>query len=92
MAFISDIILLMVEDRLLFFKAYIRPHFDYCSVIWDTSAFPNISKITKLQRRACKACKLILRTDYSNLEETRDRLKNARLFWECIFTESQSNV
>ena len=26
---------LSVKDRLLFYNAYIRPHFDYCSVLGD---------------------------------------------------------
>ena len=49
---------LSVKDRLLFYNAYIRPHFDYCSVIRGSSTCSNTDKITKLQRRACK---LILR-------------------------------
>ena len=28
---------LSVEDRLLFYNAYIRPNLDYCSIIWGIS-------------------------------------------------------
>ena len=52
---------LSVKDRLLFYNVYIRPHFDYCSVIWGSSTCSNTDKITKLQRRACK---LILRNGF----------------------------
>ena len=43
------------EDKLLLYNAYIRPHLDYCSVIWGNATNFNINKkITKLQRQACK--------------------------------------
>lgn len=74
---------LSVEDRLLFYNAYIRPHLDYCSIIWGNSTSCNINKITKLQRRACKS---ILRNEYTNLEEARDRLKILS-FNESVFLQ-----
>ena len=74
---------LSVKDRLLFYNAYIRPHFDYCSVIWGSSTCSNTDKITKLQRRACK---LILRNEYSNLEEAQNRL-NMLSFSESVFLQ-----
>ena len=63
---------LSVDDKLLFYNAYIRPHLEYCSVIWGNSTNLNIQKVTKLQRRACK---LILMSEYTHLEESCDRLK-----------------
>ena len=45
---------LSVEDRLLFYNAYIKPQFDYCCMIWGNSTIYNTNKIDKLQRRACK--------------------------------------
>ena len=63
---------LSTEDRLLFYNAYIKTHFDYCCVIRGNSTTFNINKIDKLQRRVCK---LILRHEYANLEEARNRHK-----------------
>ena len=60
------------EDKLLFYNAYIRPHIDYCSVIWGNSTNFNIEKVTKIQRRACK---IILGSEYTHLEEARNHLK-----------------
>lgn len=74
---------LSTEDRLLFYNAYIRPQFDYCCVIWGNSTSYNINKINKLQRRACK---LILRNDYTNLEEARNHLKMFS-FSESVFLQ-----
>ena len=61
-----------MDDKLLFYNAYIRPHIEYCSVIWGNSTNLNIKKMTKLQRRACK---LILRSEYRHLDEACDHLK-----------------
>ena len=40
-------IYLSVEHRVLFYNAYIRPHIDYCSLIWSNTSNANINKITK---------------------------------------------
>ena len=63
---------LSVDDKLLFYNAYTRPHIEYCSVIWGNSTNLNIKKMTKLQRRACK---LILGSEYRHLDEACDHLK-----------------
>ena len=76
---------LLLKDRFLFYNAYIRSHFDYCSVIWGSSTCCNTDIITQLHRRACK-CKLILRNEYSNLEEAQDRL-NMLSFSESVFPQ-----
>ena len=54
---------LSTDHRLLFYNAYIKPHFDYCSIIWSNSSNANINRVTKLQRRACK---LILGAEYTS--------------------------
>ena len=74
---------LSIEDRLLFYNAYIKPQFDYCCVIWGNSTTYNVNKIDKLQRRACK---LILRHEYTNLEEARNGLKMLS-FSEILFLQ-----
>ena len=51
---------LSLQHRVLFYNAYIKPHFEYCCVIWGNSFNSNLHKIEKLQRRACK---LILGSD-----------------------------
>ena len=74
------------KDRLLFYNAYIRPHFDYCSVIWGSSTCSNTDKITKLQRRACK---LILRNEYSYLEEAQNRLNCCHFLRVCFYRKQK---
>ena len=61
-----------IDHRLLFYNAYIKPHFDYCSMIWSNSSNVNINKVTKLQRRACK---IILGHEYSDLNGALEKLK-----------------
>ena len=72
---------LSVEHRLMFYNAYIKPHFVYCSTVWSNTSTGNINKITKLQRRACK---LILSQDYTDIQEALKRL-NILSFDQAIF-------
>ena len=72
---------LSLQHRVLVYNAYIKPHFEYCCVIWGNSFNSNLHKIEKLQRRACK---LILGTDYISLEDARRQL-NMLSFEELVF-------
>ena len=72
---------LPIHHRMTFYNAYIKPHLEYCCVIWGNSFNSNVYKIEKLQRRACK---LILGKDYTSLEEARMQL-NMLSFEELIF-------
>ena len=45
---------LSLELRSVFYNAYIQPQFNYCNIVWGNSSNYNVSKITKLQIRACK--------------------------------------
>ena len=62
---------LSLDHKLLYYNSYIKPQFDYCSIIWSNSSNFNVNKINKLQRRACK---LILSTDYKSLNESLEQL------------------
>ena len=59
------------KHRLLFYNAYIKPHIEYCSVVWCNTSNNNINKINKLQRRACK---FILAQDYNGVEASLKQL------------------
>ena len=72
---------LSTEHRLLFYNAYIKPHLDYCSLIWSNTSNLNINKVNKLQRRSCK---LILGIEYNGLIEAFKRL-NILSFDQSIF-------
>ena len=60
-----------LDHRKLFYNAYIKPHIEYCSVVWCNISRCNINKINKLQRRDCK---LILAQEHNGLEELLKRL------------------
>ena len=72
---------LSVEHRLMFYNAYVKPHFDHCNTVWSNTSSGNINKISKLQRRACK---LILAQDYTDIQEALERL-NILSFDQIIF-------
>ena len=42
------------DHRVQFYKSYIQPHIDFCSIVWGSSSESNKLKIFKLQKRACK--------------------------------------
>ena len=54
---------LILKLRSIFYSAYIQLQFNNCNIIWRNSSNYNVSKITKLQRRACK---VILENQYEN--------------------------
>ena len=59
------------EHRLMFYNAYIHPHFNYCNNIWGNSSNYNVSKITKLQKRAFR---IILGDEYLDFETAKSSL------------------
>ena len=67
----------------MFYNAYVKPHFDYCNIVWSNTPSGKINKISKLQRRACK---LILAQDYTDIQEAFERL-NILSFHQIIFSK-----
>ena len=63
---------LSTEHKLLYYKSYIQPHFNYCNVIWGNASNFNVARITRLQRRACK---IILGNEYIDFESANSSLK-----------------
>ena len=70
-----------LQQRLLFYNSYIRPHFEYCSVVWGNLSNLNMQKIDKLNK---KLCKLILGNYNTSSESARNQL-NILFFKETMF-------
>ncbi len=64
---------LSTEHRTQFYKTYIQPHIDYCSIVWSGTSQTNLDRIFRLQKRACK---IIL--DY-NVENTLESMQNLKI-------------
>ncbi|MCU7801208.1 MAG: reverse transcriptase family protein, partial [gamma proteobacterium symbiont of Lucinoma myriamae] len=79
---------LPLKHRVLFYNAYIKPHLEYCSIIWGNSSGSNINRLNKLQRRACK---IILGNSYTNLVEARNHL-NILSFEESLFLQKAKTM
>ena len=75
------------EDRLMFYKAYIVPHLNYCNIIWGNSSNNNVNKITKIQKRAFKT---ILGNEFTDFEGAKTVL-NVQSFEESWFL-NEANV
>jgi hypothetical protein len=52
--------------RIIYYKAYIQPHLDYCNVIWGNSKKANLHSLIVLQKRACR---IILGDQYITFNE-----------------------
>ena len=64
---------LSLEHRVQFYKSYIQPHIDFCSIVWASSCEANKMKIFKLQKRACR---VIL--DY-NVEDSNEAMQSLKI-------------
>ena len=53
------------DSRVLFYKAYIQPHIDYCNIVWGGASIHKTDGILKLQKRACK---VILGEQYTTFD------------------------
>ena len=60
------------DHRVQFYKSYIQPHIDFCSIVWGSSSDSNKLKIFKLQKRACK---IILDFNVDDVNEAMKSLK-----------------
>ena len=64
---------LNIAQRIQFYKTYIQPHIDYCSLVWGGTSQNNLGRIFRLQKRACK---IIL--DY-NIENSEQSIKDMKI-------------
>ena len=59
--------------RVQFYKSFIQPHIDFCSIVWGNSCESNKMKIFRLQKRACR---VIL--DY-NVEDSSEAMQSLKI-------------
>ena len=79
---------LTLEHRALFYNAYIhvQPQFNYCNIISGNAFNYNVSKFTKLRRRACKN---ILKNEYEGLESARKNLNTLSFDQNVLLTKQK---
>ena len=71
------------EHRLLYYKSYIQPHFNYCNVIWGNASNSNVTRMNRLQIRACKLIH-VLGNEYDDFESAKATL-NILSFEQSVF-------
>ena len=54
---------LNTNQRLQFYKSFLQPHLDYCSIAWSNASNMAIEKIFKIQKRICR---IILDSPYNS--------------------------
>ena len=65
-----------MKYRILFYKAYVQPHLDYCSIIWGSTKQSNIQILLRLQRRACR---IILGEQYTTLSDALKQINSLNI-------------
>ena len=68
---------LIIEQRIQFYKTYIQPHIDYCSLVWHLPNKNNLVRIFRLQKRACK---IILDYNIENIDQSIKDMKILTIF------------
>ncbi len=63
---------LSLEHRIRYYKSYIQPHIDYCNIVWGIAAKTSMTKIERIQKRACK---IILDYNVDNINQAMNNLK-----------------
>ena len=70
-----------LDYRIVYYKAYIQPHLDYCNIIWGNTKQSNLNRLLLLQKRACR---IILGHEYTTFEDAMLRINaltiNQRIF------------
>jgi hypothetical protein len=59
------------NHQIIFYKAYIQPHLDFCNVIWGGTGKTNLDKLFLLQKRAFK---IILGPEYTSFPEALEKI------------------
>ena len=75
-----------VNARILFYKAYIQPHLDFCNVVWGCTSQKNIHKIFILQKRACK---IIFGQDYVSVSDSLEKMSSLSIFDKVILHKAK---
>jgi len=65
-----------LHARILFYKAYIQPHLDFCSVVWGGTNNTNIHKLYILQKRLCKT---IFGKDYTTVSDAMEVMSSLNI-------------
>ena len=68
---------LNIEQRIQFYKTYIQPDIDYCSLVWGGTSQSNLGRIFRLQKRACK---IILDYNIENIDQSIKDMKILTIF------------
>ena len=75
-----------VNARILFYKAYIQPHFDFCNVIWGGTNAKNLNKLYVLQKRACK---LIFGHSYLNVSSALEKMNCTSIYERILLQKAR---
>ena len=60
-----------LSSRILYYKAYIQPHLDFCSIVCGGTNSTNLYKLCMLQKRVCKS---IFGKNYTSVSDAMEQM------------------
>ena len=74
------------NTRILFYKAYIQPHLDFCNIVWGGTKSTNLYKLFRLQK---KACKTIFGMDYTSVSHAMEIMNSLNIHDRIILQKAK---
>lgn len=75
-----------LDYRIIFYKAYVQPHLDYCNVIWGNTTKSNLNSLILLQKRACR---IILGDRYTTFSESIQKINSLTINQRIILQKAK---
>ncbi len=75
-----------LNSRIIYYKAYIQPHLDFCNVIWGGTGVNNLNKLLSLQKRACKT---IFGPEYVNFKDALNKINSLTIHQRIILQKAK---
>ena len=74
------------NTRILYYKAYIQPHLDFCNIVWGGTKSTNLIKLCRLQKRACKT---IFGQDYTSVPHAMEIMNSLNIHDRIILQKAK---
>jgi hypothetical protein len=73
-------------SRIIYYKAYIQPHLDFCNIIWGGTGSNNLNKLLILQKRACKT---IFGLHYIGFEDAMNKINSLTIHQRILIQKAK---
>lgn len=75
-----------INYRIIFYRAFIQPHLDFCNVVWGGTGRTNLNRLLLLQKRACK---VILGPEYTSFSESMEKINSLTIYQRILIQKAK---